>query len=115
MKVKRKDPLPVFSRGTWESGEVVSRIGQGEFGGKAAGLVLMADVLLAQTDPAEFPDFRITIPRMVVLSTGLFDSFMDLNGLWDLALSDFSDSRIAHAFQKATLPLIPSASGLGSE
>ncbi len=34
MKVKRKDPLPVFSRGTWESEEVVSRIGQGEFGGK---------------------------------------------------------------------------------
>ncbi len=104
MEKNRKDQLPAFSRGTWESGEVVSRIGRGGIGGKAAGLVLMADSLLAKIDPDEFPDFQVTIPRMVVLPTGMFDSFMDLNGLWDLALSDVSDSRIAHAFQKATLP-----------
>lgn len=104
MDVKQHDPLPVFSRGTWESGEVVSRIGQGEIGGKATGLVLMAEELLAKVEPDEFPDFKITIPRMVVLPTGLFDAFMDLNGLWDLALSDASDSRIAQAFRKATLP-----------
>jgi len=104
MDVKRKDRLPVFSRGTWESGEVASRIGRGEIGGKAAGLVLMADSLLGRIDPDEFPDFRVAIPRMVVLPTGLFDSFMELNDLWDLSLSDASDARIAHAFQKATLP-----------
>lgn len=104
MSVKKNDALPVFSRGTWESGEVVSRIGNGEIGGKAHGLVLMAEALLGRLDPREFPDFRITIPRMVVLPTGMFDAFMDFNGLWDLALSDVSDARIAQAFQKATLP-----------
>jgi len=104
MDTKRKEPLPVFSRGTWDSGEVVSRIGRGEIGGKAKGLVLMADALLAKIEPDEFPEFRITIPRMIVLPTGMFDSFMEYNGLWELALSDASDARIAHAFQKATLP-----------
>ena len=104
MDVKRNEPLPVFSRGTWDSGEVVSRIGRGEIGGKAKGLVLMAGALLAKIAPEEFPDFTITIPRMIVLPTGMFDSFMEFNGLWELALSDASDARIAQAFQKATLP-----------
>ena len=48
MEKNRKDPLPAFSRGTWESVEIVSRIGRGGIGGKAAGLVLMADSLLWQ-------------------------------------------------------------------
>jgi len=104
MDVKRNEPLPLFSRGTWDSGEVVSRIGRGEIGGKAKGLVLMADALLAKVAPEEFPDFTITIPRMIVLPTGMFDAFMEFNGLWDLALSDASDARIAQAFQKATVP-----------
>ena len=76
MDVKRNEPLPLFSRGTWDSGEVVSRIGRGEIGGKAKGLVLMADALLAKVAPEEFPDFTITIPRMIVLPTGMFDAFM---------------------------------------
>ncbi len=104
MKVKRNEPLPAFSRGTWDSGEVVSRIGRGEIGGKATGLVLMADSLLDKIAPDEFPEFQVTIPRMVVLPTGMFDAFMEMNGLWELALSDASDSRIAQAFGKATLP-----------
>jgi len=104
MDVKRIEPLPVFSRGTWDSGKVVSRIGRGEIGGKANGLVLMAEALLGKIDNDEFPGFQVTIPRMVVLPTGMFDAFMQMNDLWDLAMSDASDSRIAHAFQKATLP-----------
>jgi len=104
MDAERRNPLPVFSRGTWESGEVVSRIGHGEIGGKAAGLVLMAEALLGKLETGEFPEFQVTIPRMVVLPTGMFDAFMELNGLWALAQSDVSDSRIAQAFQKATLP-----------
>ena len=104
METKRHDPLPVFSRGTWEAGEVVSRIGRGDIGGKATGLVLMADALLGQSGADAFPEFQVAIPRMVVLPTGMFDAFMELNGLRELALSGASDSRIAQAFQKATLP-----------
>ncbi len=36
MHAMKKYPIPDFSRGTWESGEIVSRIGQGEIGGKAS-------------------------------------------------------------------------------
>jgi len=104
MDVTRSEWLPVFSRGTWEAGKVASRIGRGEIGGKAKGLLLMADALLTRIDPDEFPGFRVAIPRMVLLPTGVFDSFMDFNGLRQKALADASDAEIAQAFQKATLP-----------
>lgn len=96
--------IPQFSRGTWETGDIVSRIGQGEIGGKGTGLWQMSQGLLGMMDPADYPDFEITIPRMVVLTTGVFESFMDMNDLWELALSDASDARIAQAFQRASLP-----------
>jgi len=104
MSDNRANTIPRFSRGTWESGEIVSRIGQGEIGGKGAGLWQMSQGLLGMIEHAEFPAFEITIPRMVVLTTKLFEAFMDLNDLWDLALSDASDARIAQAFHRATLP-----------
>jgi hypothetical protein len=96
--------IPLFSRGTWESGEIVSRIGQGEIGGKGSGLWQMSQDLLGAMDHEEHPAFEVTIPRMVVLTTGMFEAFMDLNDLWEIALSDASDARIAQAFQRATLP-----------
>ncbi len=96
--------IPLFSRGTWESGEIVSRIGRGEIGGKGTGLWQMSQGLLQKMPAADYPDFEITIPRMVVLTTGVFEAFMDLNDLWELALSDASDARIAQGFQRATLP-----------
>lgn len=107
MADERKNAIPRFSRGAWMSGEIVTRIGGGGIGGKAAGLWLLKEELLSQIDPLGFPGMEITVPRMVVLGTDVFDSFMDLNGLWDLALSDpakVSDASIAHAFGKATLP-----------
>nr|MEE4268182.1 PEP/pyruvate-binding domain-containing protein [Candidatus Krumholzibacteria bacterium] len=104
MHALKKYPIPEFSRGTWESGEIVSRIGQGEIGGKASGLVLLAREFLTGLNHQEFPQFQITIPRLVVLGTGVFESFMDLNDLWDLALSDVSDDRLAQAFSRASLP-----------
>ncbi len=104
MNSEETKTIPVFSRGTWDSGEIVSRIGQGEIGGKGTGLWQMSQELLGEMPHEDYPEFEITIPRMVVLTTGVFQAFMDLNDLWDLALSDASDARIAQAFQRATLP-----------
>ena len=96
--------IPRFARGTWQSGEIVTRIGTGEIGGKAAGLWSLKTDLLANLDPLEFPTMRVTVPRMVILGTDVFDAFMETNDLWDLALSDVSDARINQAFARATLP-----------
>ena len=104
MQNEETKAVPKFSRGSWETGEIVSCIGRGEIGGKGTGLWQMSQGLLGEMAPEDNPDFDITIPRMVVLTTGVFEAFMDLNDLWELSLSDVSDSRIAQAFQRATLP-----------
>ncbi len=104
MSATEKHTIPDFTRGTWEAGEIISRIGTGEIGGKGSGLLLLARELLDGLDHEDFPEFRITIPRLVVLGTGVFQSFMDLNDLWDVALSGASDARIANAFSRASLP-----------
>lgn len=104
MRNRNEAQVPRFTRGAWESGEIVTRIGDGGIGGKASGLWQLKEDLLGKFDPLEFPGIRVTVPRMVVLGTEVFDSFMELNDLRDLALSGASDERIAHAFLKASLP-----------
>lgn len=104
MAEKGKALIPRFSRGTWESGEIITRIGFGEVGGKASGLWRIQTELLDKLDPLEFPGIQVTVPRMVILGTEVFDSFMDLNGLAEEVAGDVSDASVAHAFAGATLP-----------
>jgi hypothetical protein len=47
----------------------------------------------------------VSIPQMVVLSTELFDEFMERNGLYELAFDELEDERIAAAFQDADFPM----------
>ena len=104
MPKEQKYDLPRFARGTWASGEILSRIGRGEIGGKAAGLWRLKSELLPQLETAEFPEIQVTVPRMVALGTEFFDAFMELNDLRPLALSGATDAKIAHAFLRADLP-----------
>jgi hypothetical protein len=85
-------------------GDAFSYIGKGEPGGKAAGLASIKASLDRAFPGGIFQDIRISIPRMTVLLTGVFEEFMQLNNLYELARSDLEDERIAHAFQKAELP-----------
>ena len=99
-----KQPIPRFTRGAWESGEIITRLGGGGVGGKAAGLWQLKTELLGGLDPLEFPGIRVTVPRMLVLGTDVFDAFMDLNDLRETALEGASNARLSHLFLKATLP-----------
>ena len=104
MTSEQKQPIPRFTRGAWESGEIVTRLGGGGVGGKAAGLWQLKTDLLGRLDPLEFPGIRVTVPRMLVLGTDVFDAFMDLNDLRETALEGASNARLSHLFLKATLP-----------
>jgi hypothetical protein len=97
--------VPVFGRAFFGTGESFSRIGDGEFGGKARGLIFIKDVVRSEFDSGRFPGIQIDIPRSVVLATDIFDAFMEQNRLFDVALSDMPDDRIALAFQEADLPV----------
>jgi hypothetical protein len=98
--------VPRFDRDLFGSGERFTRIGAGELGGKASGLIFAERALAPATDRDELRGFDVGIPRMTVLATGVFDEFMNENALWDAARSGASDRHIALAFQRAHLPVM---------
>jgi hypothetical protein len=93
-----------FDRNFFESTEDFSVIGQGSMGGKAAGLAFIKNIIDEHIDKTKYPNIVISIPRLVVLNTGVFDKFMERNDLYDLANSDESDEKIATVFQDTSLP-----------
>jgi hypothetical protein len=93
-----------FDREFFVSGEKLTCIGSGEFGGKANGLVFIHNTIAEGVRCEAFPGITVDIPRFCVLTTDVFDAFLRINGLYDIAFSDLSDDRIAHAFQRAEFP-----------
>ena len=82
----------------------LSHIGTGSFGGKARGVAFLAKILSKYVTDDMFPGLRITIPRSIVLSTDVFDTFIEHNDLSKLDISHLSDERIASKFMAANLP-----------
>lgn len=99
-----KEQIPLFDRSFFESEEVISRVGSGSLGGKAQGLAFIRTMLSSEFSEGGPGGISVGIPRLVVLATDPFVAFMERNDLYEVALSDLPDERIAHAFQKADLP-----------
>lgn len=99
-----RQAVPPFDRKFLRSAAPISRIGDGEVGGKAHGLLAIRDLLKSHFNAGDFPGIEVYVPRMVIVATGVFDAFMERNGLTGPALSDFSDDRLADRFQRAELP-----------
>jgi len=96
--------LPEFGRKFLGADQTFTRIGRGEYGGKAAGLDMVREKVLALLSPDEFPPFEIVVPTLTVLTTELFESFMERNGFDPDEYVDQPDDRIAMTFQNAELP-----------
>lgn len=97
--------LPVFDRKFWDGTFRCTQIGSGSLGGKASGLVFIKDLLAQQINPDLFPNVDISVPTMAVIATDCFDQFIAQNRLGELPFAEMPDARIAHAFQKADLPM----------
>jgi hypothetical protein len=99
------DEVPRFTRVFFTSGESFSRIGGGELGGKARGLVFIKNTIESQIAPERFPQVSLDIPVSTVIATDVFDAFVERNALSALASSDAPDDRIALAFQAGEMPV----------
>jgi hypothetical protein len=97
--------VPVFDRAFFSATERFTRIGTGSVGGKASGLLFIKDILDARLDAAPFKPFDVSVPRLTVITTEVFDQFLDQNRLRELAESGLPDDRLAHAFQRGDLPV----------
>ncbi|MGE5178305.1 MAG: PEP/pyruvate-binding domain-containing protein [Bacteroidota bacterium] len=96
--------VPEFDRRFFESHEDFTLIGSGALGGKAEGLARVKRMLASAWRPERHPGFDVTIPRLTVIGTDVFDRFLDENELRGVARSGGSDEEIARAFQQASMP-----------
>lgn len=96
--------IPEFRRAPRDAGPSMTRIGDGEIGGKAHGLAFARELLAAELPAGEVDGLRVEVPSLTVITTEVFDAFIERNGLREIALSEAPDERIAHAFQQAELP-----------
>jgi CheY-like chemotaxis protein len=101
---KGRGVIAKFDKMSFDEYQVFSRIGEGSIGGKARGLAFINRIIKNYKLFSKFPDVLITIPRTVVLSTDIFDEFMDHNNLYSVAMSDMPDEEILKRFINAELP-----------
>ena len=101
---KGRGIIAKFEKSSFDEYLTFSRIGEGSIGGKARGLAFINSVIKNHNLFNLFKDTVITIPRTVVLSTDIFDEFMETNDLYKIALTDISDDEILQHFIKAKLP-----------
>jgi CheY-like chemotaxis protein len=101
---KGRGVIAQFDKTSFDEYQVFSRIGDGSIGGKARGLAFINRIIKNHKLFNKFPDVLITIPRTVVLSTDIFDEFMDHNNLYPVALSDLPDEELLTRFINAELP-----------
>ncbi|TFG45217.1 MAG: hypothetical protein E4H40_08520, partial [Candidatus Brocadiia bacterium] len=97
--------LVPFDRDFFSSDHRFTFIGKGELGGKAHGLAEIKGVIESGIIDRFSPDISVTIPALTVITTEYFDLFMKQNDLYEIAYSGQRDDLIAHAFQKAHMPV----------
>jgi hypothetical protein len=96
--------MGTFQRKFFNADSDFTYIGSGSLGGKAQGLVRINSIIKEKFDSSLFQEISVSIPRMTVITTELFEEFMRLNHLHDQFDSNTLDERIAHAFQTSHLP-----------
>jgi len=94
-----------FDRNSIDPTDDFSILGTGSIGGKAKGLAFIRNFLKENFPENQFKDINIQIPSLVVVTTSFFDTFMEMNNLYEVAYSDESDTSKASKFQKAELPV----------
>ncbi len=81
------------------------KIGNGSLGGKARGLAFFSNLLSRHgAIDDKYPHIRVSVPQTLVITTELFDRFLDDNHLRELDNRSMGDDDIARRFVAAALP-----------
>ncbi len=83
---------------------IFTRLGDGQLGGKARGLAFIDSMISKNKVMFKWENIIVTIPKSVVLTTDIFDEYMEENKMYDFALSDASDNDIVKKFAAAKAP-----------
>ena len=93
-----------FKRESFDASISMVRIGAGSLGGKARGLAFVNRLLMLADVGSRYPEIRIQVPPSIVVSTDIFDQFLDRNSLADFALGSASGEEIRRRFSESKLP-----------
>ncbi len=96
--------IPSFSRRFLDPASRITRIGDGALGGKARGLVTAARVLEQRRADLDLPGLALDVPALVVVTTAVFEAFLERNRLRALVEEEPPDEAIRLAFGAASLP-----------
>ncbi|MFH2143186.1 MAG: PEP/pyruvate-binding domain-containing protein [Bacteroidota bacterium] len=101
---KGRGVIAKFEMGSFDEYLNFSRVGDGSIGGKARGLAFIDSLIKKYEIRNKYENVIVSIPRSMVLSTEIFDEFMEFNNLYKTALSNLPDEEILDAFIAARLP-----------
>src|SRR6056297_989274 len=101
---KGRGVIAKFDKNSFDEYLIFSRIGDGSIGGKARGFAFANSIIKRNKIFNKYDNIIITIPRTVVLSTDIFDEFIEGNDLYKIGLSDKNDEEILDHFIQAKLP-----------
>jgi len=93
-----------FDRNKYDEYLVFSRIGEGALGGKGRGLAFIDQFLKRHRLINKYEDIIVSIPRTVVLSTEVFDEFMEQFDLMSFIAENHDDQTILYEFISHPLP-----------
>lgn len=93
-----------FNKSFYDASMIFSRIGDGALGGKGRGLAFIDMFLKKHKLAYNYKDIKISIPRTVVISTQVFDEFMDRHNLFSFVAQDHTDEEILKKFISKPLP-----------
>ena len=103
-KERTRGTIAQFNRENYDETLFFSRIGDGSLGGKGRGLAFIALEMKAAGIRKKYDGIRVSIPRTVVISTEVFDQFMEYNHFWPGDFTQKSDDEILTTFIEGKLP-----------
>ena len=103
-KERTRGTIAVFSRESYDETLFFSRIGNGSLGGKGRGLAFIALEMKAASMRQKYPGIYVSIPRTVVVSTEVFDRFLEINRFRPGDVTGKTDSEILSMFLDGKLP-----------
>ena len=99
-----KGSIASFDNNRFDDFTSFARIGDGSLGGKGRGLAFIDNIIKKHDLLFKYKNITISIPKTIVLSTSVFEDFMDNNNLHGTAHSIKTDKLILNAFLQAELP-----------
>lgn len=98
---RQRGVITDFDKDNFDPNNSFARIGWGSLGGKARGLGFINTMIMNYHMRNKFENIEIFVPSAVVISTDVFDYFVEKNELENFALNEEDDLKITQRFIEA--------------